>query len=541
VTISVHELIKRCGFVDVRLVQSTGEAECFHGRRSDSGEFRFVKRVNSARFLRELNALGIKETPLCCLPEDNFFVDSDHCLLVFPWAEGGSLADVLRRDSRRREIDCRALAVRLFQALQAVHDAGLVHGDIKPENILFAEAGRSVGSLMLSDFGSSAPLSELKTRAWRAASPSYEAPESVEGRASQASDLYAAGVVLYEVLLGRRPFLGMPAEIYRQSRYELPPLSAVEDPELRVILSRLLSTDLSLRPRSAAEVLDKLDSATPGRVPVRPPPPNRSLPNLRLHGFSRVDRKPLSLVSDERATLFCFFSDSQLRVIDRQGNDVFEIEHQGPAPVWYRQFLWYWIGADLYRFDGYSRKHEFVTHLKYPPDAFDIGSDSVFWISAGTLFRGSFEGRIHDYHRIYGYLSRNQLAVINGDVYLASGISGSTLIRFSSDMELNQKTEMDGVILDLCRGRDNSVHILIESFERSRKLVFLVQFGDGRQVSAEILERFSSASLSHDGCVVWSGGRQFQVLENLDGRIHRAELVRDSSASKDNLHRGKIE
>lgn len=534
--ISVHDLIEDCGFEDVHLVRSTGEAENFRARATEDGGLRFIKCVNSARFLRELNALALKDRTLCSVPADHFFIDSERCILVFAWVEDGSLADVLRRKSRRQALDVKRTAVRLFEALRIVHEAGLVHGDIKPENILLNDAGASDGQLMVADFGSSASLTELKSRPWRAASPSYEAPESVEGRAGPASDLYAVGVVLYELIVGRRPFSGMPSEIYKQSRFELPPLDAIPTVELRVLIAVLLATDLSLRPKTAQEVIDYLEKGAQFHVPVRTPPANRLIPNLRLHGFTRLRGQPLSLISDERASLFCFFVPSQLRVIDCRGDEVFKSQQQGPAPVWYRQFLWYWIGADLYRFDGYSRKNERVAHLKFPPDAFAVGRDSVFWISSGTLFRGGFDGRIHDFHRIYGYLSRNQLAVVDDQVYIASGVSGSTLIRFTKAMELDQKTELKGVILDLCRGRDNSVHVLIESFEKSRSLVFIVHFQDGRQESAEISEGFSSASLSHDGCVVWSGSRRFEVLENLKGRIHRAELSADSEQSNTTKH-----
>lgn len=523
---SVHDLIERSGFEEVRLLRSTSESECFVGKRVDDGQTCFVKCVNSARYLRELNALAVGDDSLCCLPQDHSFVDSDRCLLIFPWIRGGNLSRLMGLESARTSLNMRQLAVRIFESLRAVHAAGLVHGDIKPENFLIGEAVCPAASLKLSDFGSSAYLTELKARGWRAASPSYESPESVEGRASYASDLYSAGVVLYELLIGHRPFRGMPSEIYKQSRFELAPLNSIDDERLRCLLARLLSTDLSVRPRSATEVLEYLTRGFGSRVTTKTPPPNRLIPNLRLHGFVRVGNDRLSLISDERASLFCFFNRFQMRMIDSRGETVLEIDFQGPAPVWHRQYLWYWIGADLYRFDGYSRRREFVAHFKYPPDAFDIGPHGVVWISSGTLFSAGFDGRNLSFQRIYGYLSRNQLAVIERNIYIASGVSGSTLVNFSEDLELVGQFELGGVILDICRGRDNSVHILLESFEKSRSIRFIVLSADGRQQKESVSDGFTSVSLSHDGCVVWSGDRRFQVLENVNGKIVKSELNR---------------
>src|SRR5262249_18259275 len=129
--------------------------------------------------------------------------------LVSQYMEGGSLYDLLRRTERR----CLPLeeVVRigdeLCQALDYCHQRHIIHRDLKPMNIWLTQNGR----VKLGDFGLAIALdqSRLTGDGMMVGTVAYVAPEQAQGQTPQArSDLYSLGVVLYEMVTGRRPFLG---------------------------------------------------------------------------------------------------------------------------------------------------------------------------------------------------------------------------------------------------------------------------------------------------------------------------------------------
>jgi hypothetical protein len=139
--------------------------------------------------------------------------------LVMPiFAE--SLRDRLEREIRLAPLEALRLAIQVASGLGAAHRRGLVHRDVKPENVLLDEDGRG----LLTDFGIARDIESLRDAGvqWTLAStglpigtPEYMAPEQLQGLAAdQRVDVYALGVVLYEMLTGRVPFdAALPAEV----------------------------------------------------------------------------------------------------------------------------------------------------------------------------------------------------------------------------------------------------------------------------------------------------------------------------------------
>jgi eukaryotic-like serine/threonine-protein kinase len=142
-----------------------------------------------------------------------------------------------------------AIAVALCDALGAAHDAGVVHRDVKPGNILIGADGR----IVLTDFGIAAPdrqeLDNLE------GTPRFMAPEQAFGDvATPAADLYALGVVLYEMLTGALAFAGSPTEILEaKQRVERLVVDGV-DLRLAAIVASATERDPARRPRSAREL-----------------------------------------------------------------------------------------------------------------------------------------------------------------------------------------------------------------------------------------------------------------------------------------------
>ncbi len=157
-----------------------------------------------ARFRREARAAGALSHPNIVAVHD-WGEDEDRAFLVLQLVEGASLRDVLRNRGRLRPAEAMAVLVPAAAGLQAAHDAGLVHRDVKPENLLIG----TDGSVRVTDFGLARAAAEATTTFGPdvlVGSPHYLAPEAVRGGAlGPRADVYALGVLLYECLVGQPP------------------------------------------------------------------------------------------------------------------------------------------------------------------------------------------------------------------------------------------------------------------------------------------------------------------------------------------------
>jgi tetratricopeptide (TPR) repeat protein len=188
------------------------------------------------------------------------------------YLDGGSLEDLLAREPLPPADRVEAAFRSLLSALQAAHESGVVHGDVKPGNLLLSKRGAA----KLADFGLSRLACEVATRAETgelAGTPAYMAPEVIMGeRASPASDLWSAGVVLYRMLAGRLPFQGphLPAVFYAIQNAEPPPLPPAAPAHLAALAARCLAKDPLRRPGSCARALEALGAERPAVARAAP-------------------------------------------------------------------------------------------------------------------------------------------------------------------------------------------------------------------------------------------------------------------------------
>ncbi|MEM9904955.1 MAG: serine/threonine-protein kinase, partial [Cyanobacteria bacterium P01_D01_bin.44] len=183
--------------------------------------------------------------------------------LVLEYCEGGTLRSQIDRMSRFAEADVLRLGIDILTGLAYVHREGVTHCDIKPENILLHyQQGQWLAKI--SDFGVAKLTHEVQPPIFgQTGSPAYMAPERFDDLYSPASDIYAVGVLLFELLTGHRPFAGTPAELrsahLNQSVTIPPDLSAAWQSIVLTALKKLPAQRYS----SAEQMLTALKTIQP--------------------------------------------------------------------------------------------------------------------------------------------------------------------------------------------------------------------------------------------------------------------------------------
>jgi eukaryotic-like serine/threonine-protein kinase len=181
---------------------------------------------------------------------------------VRPSAEAGpsrGRADIV--SARVDVVRLHSALVQLVDALIALHRAGKLHRDLKPSNVLVTRTGR----LTLLDFGLVATVAEGEPERLAVGTPVYMSPEQAADQPlGEASDWYSLGAMLYEALVGRRPFEGEPEQVMTRKQTEQPPSPRQLDPgapaELSQLCMMLLQPDPAARP-SGLMVLEALGAA----------------------------------------------------------------------------------------------------------------------------------------------------------------------------------------------------------------------------------------------------------------------------------------
>jgi serine/threonine protein kinase/predicted ATPase len=177
--------------------------------------------------------------------------------IVMEFVQGGSLRDLLRTQQRLAFDRALSIALEVSDALSRAHHLGVIHRDIKPENILLTEAG----TVRLTDFGLAKLDDQPLTETGRLlGTVSYASPESLSGQGvDERTDLWAVGVLLFELLTGERPFVGeTPGAVVRSilddPAPDLAARCAALPPAVSALCARLLEKDPTHRHRSARQL-----------------------------------------------------------------------------------------------------------------------------------------------------------------------------------------------------------------------------------------------------------------------------------------------
>ena len=218
-----------------------------------------------ARFHAEVRIARTVSHPNVCRMFDIGDMDGV-TFLTMEYVDGEDLSSLVRRIGRLSTDKAAEIARQMCAGLAAAHDKGVIHRDLKPANIMLDGAGK----VRITDFGLAGIAAMIEGADVRAGTPAYMAPEQLAGmEVTVKSDIYSLGLILYEIITGKRAFdaTSLPELMRMREESRVPnPSTLVRDidPLFERVILRCLATDPVLRPASALQV----SAALPGGDPL---------------------------------------------------------------------------------------------------------------------------------------------------------------------------------------------------------------------------------------------------------------------------------
>ena len=227
--------------------------------------------VRREQLLAEVRIARQIAHPNVCRVFDIGEIDGDQHFLSMEYIDGEDLASLLRRIGHLPADKALDIARQICAGLAAAHDRGVLHRDLKPANVMLDGRGR----VRITDFGLAVAVDAAVGDADASGTPAYMAPEQFGSQGpSIRSDIYALGLVLYEIYTGRRAFTATTlAGLRAQKQQELPaaPSELIKDmdPSVERVILRAIARDPRARPGSVAQVAAALPGGDPLAAALR--------------------------------------------------------------------------------------------------------------------------------------------------------------------------------------------------------------------------------------------------------------------------------
>ncbi|HTM20041.1 MAG TPA: serine/threonine-protein kinase, partial [Kofleriaceae bacterium] len=231
------------------------------------------KKEHLGRFEREARAMSRLAHP-ACVPVIDYGVDGDAPYIVLEFVDGPALDEILA-DGPLAPARAVALVRQILAGLAHAHEQGVIHRDMKPGNVIVSPIAGAGEQARIVDFGLAKLAEPSATASWSTASiavgtPGYMSPEQARGEeVDRRTDLYSTGILLFELLAGRKPFVAEePIEVLRMHLEQPPPTLAEAAPdrrfsrELQAVIDGALAKDPDRRWQTAVAFSEKL-AATP--------------------------------------------------------------------------------------------------------------------------------------------------------------------------------------------------------------------------------------------------------------------------------------
>ena len=219
------------------------------------------KRFPTNKFLRELRILMTLNHPniVSCHGIEHY---KKGRYLIMEYCEGGTLRDLMDTQVELNLIQGLYLIRDILAGLAYAHQHDIIHCDLKPENILL-HLNQEGWTAHITDFGVARLLENDNSYSGLGdtGSPAYMAPERYYGKYSAASDIYAVGVILFELMSGKRPFSGMPGEIMTAHISQPMVMPSIVPEVIRPIIKKAMEKLISRRYSSALDMLQDIKKA----------------------------------------------------------------------------------------------------------------------------------------------------------------------------------------------------------------------------------------------------------------------------------------
>jgi|GEM_PF-1652389 len=379
-------------------------------------------------YLREIGAaFGLSHPNLVsCL--DSFYRADGIACIVYEYVSGGSLTDLLERQTLSTQTIITCLR-DLLEALVYLHGQNRIHCDIKPDNIMrrpSAELGQE--QFVLIDFGAACFLREAQEGWHSTGTPAYIAPERLKNKFFFNSDLYSLGVLAFEMSVGHRPFSGTLEELTEANLSLVPSLEAIKPPELRDFIDHLLVKNPALRWADAKltlVMLNKIAVALGGVQEIIDPATSvdgllalhsfceRGQPRVGLvyqHFMDIVDlqqphrvlqtfltQQPINILGDD---CFAYATPSRIQIV-ALGSDEATLVHEGLQQVlrwhfgygrllWGNTYFYFYSGANDKKVARFSLpNYLFGPHLDIMEDGSfltteGVAKNTLVWRDANT-------------------------------------------------------------------------------------------------------------------------------------------------------------